>query len=206
MTSQSSFDKEAFQTPVVPIPAALNVEDEGQIRARLGRYGLGKLFDFGVEARGIERVPENERQDKHVAGLMLFWFSVTTVLTNLSVGMLAQQHFKLTFPDTVGVVIGFGIIGCTTIAFTAMLGPRFGMRTMVITRYAFGYWGATAASLFNILTTVRSQSPDSVISSPIIALFFSAIRAALHGAINNLNHRCKFHPFRVESWDSLSSW
>ncbi|KAF8507738.1 permease for cytosine/purines, uracil, thiamine, allantoin-domain-containing protein [Gautieria morchelliformis] len=152
--SKSPFDKKGLQRPVVPISAPPNVEDEGQIRTRLGRYGLGKLFDFGVEARGIERVPENERQDKHVVGLLLFWFSVIIVLTNVSVGMLAQQNFKLTFPDTVGVVIGFGIIGCTPIAFTAMLGPRFGMRTMVITRYAFGYWGATAVSLLNILTTL----------------------------------------------------
>ena len=74
------------------IPAVMGAEDEGQIRTRLGRYGLGKLFDVGgllyrqshrshglrariVEARGIERVPESERENKHSIGLLLLWFS-----------------------------------------------------------------------------------------------------------------------------------
>jgi hypothetical protein len=45
--SNSSYDKEKGLEPVVSIPAAVNAEDEGQIRARLGRYGLGRLFDAG---------------------------------------------------------------------------------------------------------------------------------------------------------------
>ena len=28
-----------------------------------------------VEARGIERVPENERESKHSIGLLVWWFS-----------------------------------------------------------------------------------------------------------------------------------
>ncbi|KAF8507739.1 permease for cytosine/purines, uracil, thiamine, allantoin-domain-containing protein [Gautieria morchelliformis] len=150
--SNSSFDKEKAFEPVGSIPVAVKAEDEGQIRARLGRYGLGKLFDAGVEARGIERVPEYERQNKHAIGLILFWFSVNIVLTTLPIGMLAQQIFTLTFPHAVGVIVGFATIGSTAAAFVAMLGPRFGMRTMVITRYAFGYWGATFVCLLNILT------------------------------------------------------
>ena len=45
--------------------------------------------------------------------------------------------------------------GSIPVGFTAMLGPRFGMRTMVITRYSFGYWGAAVISLLNVLTQVR---------------------------------------------------
>ncbi|KAF8587193.1 hypothetical protein K439DRAFT_1630897 [Ramaria rubella] len=131
------------------VPAA---EGEGDIRARLGRYGLGRLFDAGVEARGIERVPESERQDKHSIGLILLWFSVNLVLTTVPIGMLAQQVFTLTFPHAVATTLGFGIIGSATVGFVASLGPRFGMRTMVITRYAFGYWGGALVSLLNILT------------------------------------------------------
>ena len=45
--------------------------------------------------------------------------------------------------------------GSIPVGFTAMLGPRFGMRTMVITRYSFGYWGAAVISFLNVLTQVR---------------------------------------------------
>jgi purine-cytosine permease-like protein len=44
--------------------------------------------------------------------------------------------------------------GSAPVAFIAMLSPRFGMRTMVITRYSFGYWGAAVISLLNIFTQV----------------------------------------------------
>jgi hypothetical protein len=107
--------------------------------------------------------------------------------------MLAQQIFTLTFPHAIGVIIGFGamyarvailcfesvtisISGSTAAAFIAMLGPRFGMRTMIITRYAFGYWGATFVCLLNILTEVRSQYSSHVILSPMrILLLFASL-------------------------------
>src|SRR4051794_25702167 len=68
-----------------------DAEDEGHIRARFEKYGLGFLFSAGgktigcsinivrrtnanpVEARGIERVPETERESKHSIGLLLLW-------------------------------------------------------------------------------------------------------------------------------------
>lgn len=45
--SNASFDKEKGSDPEVVIPTLQDTEDEGQIRARLGRYGLGRLFDAG---------------------------------------------------------------------------------------------------------------------------------------------------------------
>lgn len=88
--------------------------------------------------------------------------------------MLAQPIFTLTFPHAVAVIIGFGMMyvsfhircfdnltvpisGSTVVGFVATLGPRLGMRTMVITRYSFGYWGTTLVSFVNILTQVRHQ-------------------------------------------------
>ena len=87
--------------------------------------------------------------------------------------MLAQQVFTLTYSHTMAVIIGFGIMcvpslgppirrsdsvsfsGSAPVAFVAMLGPRFGLRTMVITRYSFGYSGAAVISILNIMTQVR---------------------------------------------------
>ncbi|GJJ05824.1 hypothetical protein Clacol_000011 [Clathrus columnatus] len=150
--SNSSLDKEKGFTHVHGVDDISQAEDEAQIKARFASYGLGKLFEAGVEARGIERVPESERQSKHGIGLLLLWFSVNIVLTTIPIGMLAQPVFTLTFAHTVGTTIGFSIIGCLTVAFIATLGPRFGMRTMIITRYSYGYWGGTLISLLNVLT------------------------------------------------------
>ena len=46
--SSSSIDKEKGLVPELII-SPLDAEDEGQIRARLGKYGLGRLFDAGGE-------------------------------------------------------------------------------------------------------------------------------------------------------------
>lgn len=40
-----------------------------------------KLFALGVEARGVERVPEDERSDRNSLNSLFLWFSVNTVLT-----------------------------------------------------------------------------------------------------------------------------
>jgi hypothetical protein len=47
--SHSSIDQEKGLDPEVETRTAiaLDAEDEGQIRARLGKYGLGRLFDAG---------------------------------------------------------------------------------------------------------------------------------------------------------------
>lgn len=51
------------------------------------------------------------------------------------------------------------VSGSAAVGYTATLGPRFGMRTMVITRYAFGYWGGALVSILNILTQVCPPCP-----------------------------------------------
>lgn len=48
---------------------------------RLGQTFFKKLFALGVEARGIERVPEDERSDRNSLNSLFLWFSVNTVLT-----------------------------------------------------------------------------------------------------------------------------
>jgi hypothetical protein len=59
---------------------------------------LSKLFASGVEARGVERVPEDQREKKNMWGNLLMWWSVNTVLTTLPIGVLGQEFFTLTLP------------------------------------------------------------------------------------------------------------
>lgn len=63
-------------------------------RQRFGRAGiwLRKLFAAGVEARGIERVPEEERVAKGAMDSMLMWFSVSSL--RLSFGELSNDFVR----------------------------------------------------------------------------------------------------------------
>ena len=46
-----------------------------------------KVFNSGVEVRGIERVPEDERDGKHTIGLLLLWWSVNMVVSTVPIGV-----------------------------------------------------------------------------------------------------------------------
>ncbi|WVQ98391.1 hypothetical protein IAU59_005514 [Kwoniella sp. CBS 9459] len=126
-------------------------EDEVANRNPIFRK-LGALFDNGVEARGIERVPEDERDGKHTIGLLLFWWSVNMVVSTVPIGLLAQAYYTLTFRSAVAAIVAFTALGAACTSFIATLGPKTGLRTMVITRYSVGFVGATIFSFLNILT------------------------------------------------------
>ncbi|KIJ48631.1 hypothetical protein M422DRAFT_162232, partial [Sphaerobolus stellatus SS14] len=126
-----------------------------------------------VETKGIDRIPESEREDTHSLGMFFVWMSALLCLTVLPFGMLGQQSFTLTADHTIATALGFTIVGSACVGFVAMLGPKLGMRTMVITRYSFGYWGGTVVAFLNVITQMG----------------FSVIAVILAGQVlHNLNH------------------
>ena len=70
-SSYSSDDKEKGFIPEVEVDVDQTAPDDSVIADRFARYGklgpfLQKVFASGVEARGVERVPENERETKNM--------------------------------------------------------------------------------------------------------------------------------------------
>jgi hypothetical protein len=57
----------------------------------------------GIEARGIERVPESERERKYAAkdylDVAMTWFSANCTANNMTVGILGPIAFGLGFMD-----------------------------------------------------------------------------------------------------------
>ncbi|KAF8555380.1 hypothetical protein OG21DRAFT_1507789 [Imleria badia] len=140
-------DTEASESAVEDAPDQVIVN-------RFGVFGplLSKFFKIGVEARGVERVPENQRETKNSWNNLLMWWSANTVLPALPIGVLAQYAFTLTLPHAVATIFCFTALGSVATAFIATLGPRTGLRTMIISRYSSGYLGGTFFSVLNILT------------------------------------------------------
>ncbi|KAI0685083.1 cytosine-purine permease [Cytidiella melzeri] len=131
--------------------------DDAVIAERYARYGklgpaMQRIFASGVEARGVERVPESEREYKHFWNNLLMWWSVNCVLTTIPIGVLGQSIFTLSFPHVVATILCFGTLGALSTAFIATLGPQTGLRTMIIARYSSGYAGGIIYSILNILT------------------------------------------------------
>lgn len=141
------------------------------IASRFGRLGplLSRLFASGVEARGVERVPENQRESKNAWNNLLMWWSVNTVLTTIPVGVLAQSAFTLSFGNAVATILCFGALGGIATAFIATLGPTTGLRTMIITRFSSGYFGGTIYSVLNILTQLGFSTTAVILGGQTLA-------------------------------------
>lgn len=96
---------------------------------------------FGVEARGIERVPEDERTDKTVVKVGTMWCAANMVVSSFALGVLSVPLFGLGFVDSILVVLFINLLGVLPVCFFSTLGPKFGMRQMILSRFYFGYYG-----------------------------------------------------------------
>ncbi|KAG1813913.1 cytosine-purine permease [Suillus subaureus] len=169
--STDSEDKEKALSSVEDEVAYAEAAPDRVIASRFGILGplLSKLFASGVEARGVERVPENQRESKNAWNNLLMWWSVNSVLTTIPVGVLAQSVFTLSFGNAVATIVCFGALGGIATAFIATLGPITGLRTMIITRFSSGYFGGTIYSVLNILTQLGFSTTAVILGGQTLA-------------------------------------
>lgn len=134
---------------------------------------LQKLDQYGVESRGIERVPSDERKPATWltwSGLSLIWYvssmtshlmaqvtessrtSAGMGLSNFVVGLIGPLYYNLTLGQTVGILFGAGLLGSLVSGFLAIFGKKNGLRALANSRYTFGYYGAMIMAVLNIIT------------------------------------------------------
>ena len=88
----------------------------------------------GLEARGIERVPESERQAPSTAAyiqMALIWFSANITANNLTLGLLGPLVFDLSFTDSALCSVFGGFVGCLGTSYMGTWGAISGNRTLV---------------------------------------------------------------------------
>ncbi|KAK4057190.1 hypothetical protein OIO90_001685 [Microbotryomycetes sp. JL221] len=96
------------------------------------------LESIGVEARGLDRVPESERTSTSYSAQTRFWFSVNMSVSSLVNGSLGQQFYTLKGTTSIAIIIPMTALGCCCSAYVATLGPPTGLRTLALTRFAAG--------------------------------------------------------------------
>lgn len=135
--------------------------EEGQIEEQKLDKKQGKLASFDAilrklglkyEKRGIERVPPHLRTGKSVLSNTSMWLSVNITLNSLTNGMLGQTSFNINFTHSSLIIVFISMLGVACSAFIGTLGPKTGMRTMVLGRYCGGYIGALIFSIINLLS------------------------------------------------------
>lgn len=122
VVGDSSSKEEAGLDPTIPVPSFLR-----QLNERI--EGLA-----GFEARGITRVPPEERQPPSLASdiqVALLWFSANVSVNNLAVGLFGPLVFGLGFLDSAMCAVFGGLIGSLSTSYMSIWGPQSGNRTMV---------------------------------------------------------------------------
>jgi hypothetical protein len=88
----------------------------------------------GLEARGIVRVPPDERYAPSTFGLVqmaLLWFSANLTANNLTLAMLGPLVYELSFVDSALCAVFGGLLGSCGAAYMGTWGPQSGNRTLV---------------------------------------------------------------------------
>ncbi|RDL42527.1 Uncharacterized protein BP5553_02506 [Venustampulla echinocandica] len=160
------------------------IPDDGAVHAEafvVGESWYAKAQRFagklGVEQRGIERVPSDERTDSSMTQFGTLWLSANMVVSSFAIGALAYPIFNLGFIDTILVIFFVNLLGITPICFFSTFGPRFGLRQMVLSRFWFGYHGVKLIALFNILACVGWSAVNVIVG----AQLFNAVNEDMPG-------------------------
>ncbi|KAI1198374.1 purine-cytosine permease [Nemania serpens] len=123
---------------------------------------------YGVEKRGIERVPNDERTDTSMSQVGTLWLSANMVVSSFAIGALAVPIFNLGFVDSALTIIFVNILGTLPVCFFSTFGPQFGLRQMVLSRFFFGYYGVKLVACFNILACVGWSAVNVIVGAQLI--------------------------------------
>lgn len=114
----------------------------------LDRIGL----KFNAEIRGVERVPEDQRNDRNWTSPLTMFLSPNMSIAALSTGMLGPTYYGLDFRTCVLVIVFWSIIGALPVGFFATFGAKFGLRQQILSRYFTGNIMGRIFALFNVIS------------------------------------------------------
>ncbi|KJA26966.1 hypothetical protein HYPSUDRAFT_198737 [Hypholoma sublateritium FD-334 SS-4] len=130
---------------------------------------VNKLLTWGVEERGINPVPIDERVGHPYSKIFFIWFSMNVNILSFSAGTLGPAVFGLGLRDTCLSILFFNMLCCAFPAYIGTWGPKLGMRQMVISRYSFGYYGVIVPCVMNLITMVGFSILNSIVGGQALA-------------------------------------
>ncbi|KAF5342906.1 hypothetical protein D9758_015405 [Tetrapyrgos nigripes] len=111
----------------------------------------GRLLTLGIETRGIQPVPFEERTDEQFFKIFFLWFTANFGILSFSAGTLGPAVYSLSKRNSCLVILFFNLLCCTPVAYFVTWGPKLGMRQMTQARYSFGFYGVIVPSILNLI-------------------------------------------------------
>ncbi|CAF9939003.1 hypothetical protein IMSHALPRED_001168 [Imshaugia aleurites] len=131
-----------------------------------------RLIKYNLEARGIQRVEPHETHAqtwKDYLQAFFMWLSVNLAAVNITLGMLAPTVYYLSFKDAALCATFGSLLGSLVVAYVATWGAVSGNRTMIFTRYTFGWWPSKLIVLLNLIVLLGYSLIDLVVAGQILS-------------------------------------
>ncbi|KAJ5808680.1 Permease cytosine/purine uracil thiamine allantoin [Penicillium riverlandense] len=187
--------KDEPQAPIPPVPDFAEKNDDKRERnsvtevpdtqPQTRRHAVGsrlgsllwrfeqQLVEYNLEARGIERVGEDERMKRlsWVSYLQAFllWVSINLAANNITLGMLGPAVYGLSFRDSALCGVFGAFVGAIVASWMATWGPISGIRTMAFGRYSMGWWPSKIIVLLNLIQMIGYCLIDCVVGGQILS-------------------------------------
>ncbi|KAF2099874.1 hypothetical protein NA57DRAFT_65737 [Rhizodiscina lignyota] len=147
---KKQFDRSQGSSAFDEIARARELQQSKNV-LRMMRRGEEWLDEkMGVETRGIDRIPEEEKKPPSMLNIFLIWWSLNIHVGVIPLGILGPE-FGLSLNQSIAASIVGIVTGSLTTAFTGTLGPKLGLRAVATSRYSFGFWGAKVCSVLNVV-------------------------------------------------------
>ncbi|KAJ7124117.1 putative cytosine-purine permease [Mycena crocata] len=116
---------------------------------------------IGIEARGIQRVPDDARPDRP-SGNLFIWLAANCVLSTFGIGTLGPALFFLGLGDCMLVILFTNAATAVLPAYMATFGPKLGLRQMTAARFSWGWHGAKVVALLNCVACVGWSAINTI--------------------------------------------
>ncbi|KAL4763950.1 purine-cytosine permease family protein [Aspergillus foveolatus] len=132
-----------------------------------------RLVQYSLEARGIERVQEDERIP-HISWVsylqvFLLWMSVNLAANNITLGMLGPAVYGLSYLDSALCAVFGALLGSISSSWMATWGPISGIRTMAFGRYTMGWWPSKLIVILNLIQMIGYCLINCVVCGQILS-------------------------------------
>lgn len=133
------------------------------ISQKEGKTFLDKVAHLlKAEVRGIERVPDEERNDDSIFSPLTMWLSTNLVIACLGTGALSTAGFGLGFGEATLSIIFMTLLGAVPVAWLATFGSKFGLRQMVLTRFLGGMFTSRIFAFLNVISCIGWSAINSI--------------------------------------------
>ncbi|GAA6041126.1 hypothetical protein JCM8097_004128 [Rhodosporidiobolus ruineniae] len=133
-----------------------------------GKLWRRVMASDNVEAHGVGPLPESLRTDAQFWNNFTLWMTMNATIACFSTGTLGPLYYSLSLRDSCLIILFANIFSCGIPAYLAIFGPRFGMRTMSVARYSFGYYPVILPALLNLISFIGFCAVNSIVAGQVL--------------------------------------